>query len=314
MGNCTCLNSRARDYDLAMAGVEYDLAMALGEANLKKVYGPTTHPNGNIIKFHLDRFLWKTDVNAFIDNKMIDIEIAPYILSIIFGYIMDEMHTILQCPTQWIIETAMTNPSLQPFYRNTAPSWSIKTIMVHLKKVPSRQSWSISDANLINQLIDEIKFDTIMPRQILSRHGYKQFFHEIVVYEPGGYFDIHVDSVFHHLDDSYEYTLLLIPPAQYKGGELIIADKEIKINPSAWQSILFHKHIEHRCKVIRSGYKIVFKIHICMPFYEAAEIPIQNQVGFEPLATGFNLNAPPGPTFGEDDIMDVVTSDIYSVN
>eukprot|EP01083_Nonionella_stella_P118142 352605_1 len=215
-----------------------------------------------IVKFHSDLSLWRTDFEKFIKHQIIDhklsnpCSIPTFILMIILEYIYDEIQSILQYPTQWIIQTTLSQTqSLQPFYKNRTSE--------DLTQISSRKSWSLHDTNIIfKQLIDEIELANIirfLPQKILSKYECKHLFHEIVVYEPGGYFGKHVDSMV----DEYDYTLLLILPTEYEGGELLIEDKVIRSNPSAWQSILFYKHIEHECKEILSGYKIVFKMHFC---------------------------------------------------
>eukprot|EP01083_Nonionella_stella_P023755 65704_1 len=94
------------------------------------IYGPYTYPpqtNLNnpymvrldIIKFHSDLSLWRTDFEKFIEHQINTCSIPPLILMIILEYIYDEIQSILQCPTHWIIQTTLAQTqSLQPFYKN----------------------------------------------------------------------------------------------------------------------------------------------------------------------------------------------------
>ena len=146
-------------------------------------------------------------------------------------------------------------------------------------------------------------------RQInVTTDDYK--FHEIVVYKEGGYFTKHMDTILKHDDENidllYNYTLLLIPPNDYKGGELIIYDKNnseivIECDKYEWKWVIFHKHIQHECKPILQGFKIIFKVHIALRTIQmeeksttkrnqGAEYTVNSNeeygVNFEPMATG----------------------------
>ena len=132
--------------------------------------------------------------------------------------------------------------------------------------------------------------------------GHYQF-HEIIVYEPGGFFKKHTDTMIELDNKLYDYTLILLPPNNYTGGELIIYDKNnqtsrVVCDENNWKWVIFHKQLQHECKPIITGYKIIIKFHVKMmadyemyevDWYESAHgttFNIDEDVIFNPMATG----------------------------
>eukprot|EP01084_Bolivina_argentea_P262565 444070_1 len=258
----------------------------------KKIWGPHVL-EVDPIKFYSNDALWNIDFKYFA-NEIIhnNCSLSINILLTIFTYI--DIKQILKCPNQWIIKTAMNQmQTLQPYYKNSKHGY-IKTT----DQKPQRKSWSLFDKKIINNvLIKKIIIGNIIPFEIADKYYYHHYLREIVVYEPGGYFDKHCDTII----EDYNYTLLLIPPCNYVGGQMIVKHKIVESNKNKWQWILFHKHIKHKCEEILDGYRIVFKIHFSLRKMTKTEIELneaQKKLGFgkdldagdicfDPMATGF---------------------------
>eukprot|EP01084_Bolivina_argentea_P262567 444079_1 len=257
------------------------------------------------IEFYSTDSLWNIDFKYFA-NEIIDnnCSLSANVLLIIFEFISIDIQQTLKCPNQWIIKTAMNRmQSLQPYYKNNKHISTKNT-----DKKPLRKSWSLPNDEIIdNNLIQRIIIGNIIPFEISQQYYYNHLFHEIIVYEPGGYFNKHCDTI----TQDYNYTLLLIPPSNYIGGQLIIKNKIVESNNNNWQWIVFHKHIKHKCEEILNGHKIVFKIHLSLRKMTKIQMDwkvaedeldmLQNEmefgwddidggdVGFGPMVTGFDV-------------------------
>lgn len=238
--------------------------------------------------------IWETDLTKLTNNIMQNAIIQDRnLILFIFSFVKSDIRQSIGYPRQFMIDLAFSNPSLQPL--------DIPILSEHSKQEfqciqdEQRKSYSIFDDAVINSLIDSWSdvFSMIRPTVYVKDHH----FHEIVVYEEGGYFQKHVDTMIEFGNKLYNYTLILIPPNNYKGGELIIYNKgknivEVMCDNYNWKWVIFHKQLEHECKPIIEGYKIIIKFHITLMTEWEIEV-VENlgdleidDVAFNPMALG----------------------------
>ena len=272
------------------------------------IFGPDTFDNERNtlpIDWSNNDKIWETDmnelINAIINNNYNGDTIKDKnLILLIFSFIKYDIYESLKYPKQYIIHLAINStPSLQPL--------NIPILSQHSKQEflciqeEKRKSYSIFEESMINDIIKINKFSSLQTKfdQIYIKD---HKFHEIVVYEPGGFFTKHTDTMIECDNKLYDYTLIIIPPNDYEGGELVIYDKENDIQVSCdkfeWKWIVLHKELEHECKIIRKGYKIIIKFHIALyqgdeleeylydlDFGFGAELDV-GDVTFNPMATG----------------------------
>jgi hypothetical protein len=103
---------------------------------------------------------------------------------------------------------------------------------------------------------------------------------DVIEYLPGDYFVAHRDIKVNRL---HYATLLIFPPAidefAHTGGELIITRKdgskfifESALNKH-WAFIAFHQELEHECKVISSGRRVVIKTELNYKYFRTFRNP-----------------------------------------
>ena len=103
---------------------------------------------------------------------------------------------------------------------------------------------------------------------------------DVIEYLPGDYFVAHRDIKVNRL---HYATLLIFPPAidefAHTGGELIITRKdgskftfESSLNKH-WAFIAFHQELEHECKVISSGRRVVIKTELYYKYFRTFRNP-----------------------------------------
>ena len=179
-----------------------------------------------------------------------------------------------------------------------------------------------------------INYDFEASLELLSKKGVKDswsndfnsdsLFHEIVIYEKGDYFKRHIDTEYKERKEidnvkitinTCDYTLVVIPPNCYKGGELIIYDKydendnyknddknqmRIGSNINKWQWVLFPKRFKHESTKLVDGIKIAFKFHVATRYQRfGADLGV-GDVCFEPMATGVPGMNRPVEAFGDE--------------
>lgn len=97
---------------------------------------------------------------------------------------------------------------------------------------------------------------------------------DVIEYSQGDFFVAHRDTKVNRL---HYATLLIFPPAfdefAHTGGELIITRKdgskftfESSLNKH-WTFVAFHQELEHECKVITSGKRVVIKTELNYKYF-----------------------------------------------
>lgn len=103
---------------------------------------------------------------------------------------------------------------------------------------------------------------------------------DVIEYLPGDFFVAHKDTKVSRL---HYATLLIFPPAfdefSHTGGELIITRKdgskftfESSLNKK-WTFIAFHQELEHECKVVSSGRRVVIKTELNYKYFRTFRNP-----------------------------------------
>ena len=273
------------------------------------IYGPFSLQNSPIT-FRQDEKLWAQDYNYFVDN-VAESNLPKSIIAVVLGFVKDDLIQQMHLPKHFIMTTAIheSKPSLQPYKleKYSKQDW------INECGDQQRVSYSIFDQNIINgQIIKDTSgiYET-MPSNIKDDYIVQHKFHEIVVYKTGGKFDPHIDTIFYDKDSkvTYNFTLILIPPNDYEGGQLVLYHKSdiitISCDEKKWKWILFHKEIKHECKRILSGVKIAFKFHVALKKVKTKEdrmeqarskyFPLEDSnIVREPLATGDVFTIPKG--------------------
>ena len=103
---------------------------------------------------------------------------------------------------------------------------------------------------------------------------------DVITYTTGGFFVKHRDTKVNRL---HYATLLIFPPAcdqiAHTGGELIItrADGSKFVFESAlnkdWTFIAFHQELEHECKIVTSGTRLVIKTELKYRYFRPIHAP-----------------------------------------
>jgi len=103
---------------------------------------------------------------------------------------------------------------------------------------------------------------------------------DVIEYLPGDFFVAHRDRKNNRL---HYATLLIFPPAldelAHTGGELIITRKdgskftfESSLNKH-WTFIAFHQELEHECRVVTSGRRLVIKTELTYKYFRTLRAP-----------------------------------------
>ena len=103
---------------------------------------------------------------------------------------------------------------------------------------------------------------------------------DVIEYIPGDFFVAHRDAKVNRL---HYATLLIFPPAfdefAHTGGELIITRKdgskftfESSLNKH-WTFVAFHQELEHECKVVTSGRRVVIKTELHYKYFRTFRNP-----------------------------------------
>ena len=108
---------------------------------------------------------------------------------------------------------------------------------------------------------------------------------DVIEYSQGDFFVAHKDTKVSRL---HYATLLIFPPAfdefAHTGGELIITRKdgskfiyESSLNKH-WTFIAFHQELEHECKIVTSGKRVVIKTELNYKYFRTIRHPDNRDV------------------------------------
>lgn len=79
---------------------------------------------------------------------------------------------------------------------------------------------------------------------------------EYICYDKGGHFDEHVDLP---QSEKHNYTVLVYPPQEVEGGELVIGKYVVTPNKDSWKVVVFPLNVTHKSNPVISGTKQVLK-------------------------------------------------------
>lgn len=190
---------------------------------------------------------------------------------------LDTLHlTIKECGS---LKFPLSSREIKKLIKVAQPAkfgWRNKTLLD--KKV--RDAWEISQKQIkitnpwnktLNKVIDGLKSDLGLPQTAVL----KASLHNLLIYQPGQFFDPHQDS---EKLKGMIATLVVVLPSAHKGGPLVVDNQGVKkvfytanfaLNELTF--IAFYADCHHQVKAIQEGYRVALTYNLVLE--NSAQIP-----------------------------------------